>query len=184
MSLFRKINEIWPYLFNDYSTASLIVRSGWEDFRTKAKHWTGKVATYDWVPFLLVATQFGFTQLNSTNCGKLIVFHVAKYMISTNWTQQNPIWPYWNPPFQVIWDLLFKFHRPGAVFRWRVQIILLTSWVCPHQKKQAYGLVRNVFVRLLNLRNKNCTSFNRESLSFQCSRVIFSWWKGVGTCRI
>lgn len=143
----------------------------------------GKVATYDWVPFLLVATKVGFTQswdtsisqsnqlwqIDCISCGKIHDFN------KLNWTK--PDLTLLKSTFQIIWDLLFKFHRPGSVLRWRVQIICLPAesvrtkttslWTCPK-----FMCAHIIF------KQKSCTSFNRESLSFQCSGFICSLVKG------
>ena len=117
--------------------------------------------------------------LNPINCGKLIVFHVAKYMISTNWTEQDRIWPYWNPPFQIIWDLLFKFHRPGSVLRWQVQIIGLPAESVGTQKKQAYGLVQKLFVHILYLSKKVAQVSTGNPCHFNVLVLSVLWWQGA-----
>ena len=133
--------------------------------------------------FCWVATKVGFTrswntsisqsnqlwQIDCISCGKIHDFN------KLNWTKPDLT----LLKSTISNNLISSFQIPptGLCFKVASANNLLTSWVCPHKKTSLWTCPKFICSHII-FKQTSCTSFNRESLSFQCSRVILSLVKG------
>ena len=161
------------------------VRLGGFPYQTQTLNRQVRLQLTIWVPFLLVATKVGFTQswntsisqsnqlwqIDCISCGKIHDFN------KLNWTK---------PDLTLLKSTIsnnlrssFQIPPTGLCFKVASANNLLTSasCVCPHKKTSLWTCPKFICAHII-FKQKKCTSFKRESLSFQCSRVICSLVKG------